>query len=92
VVRNTLYGGDLTMKMEITVKIKNDDGTESIRPITIDTEIPEFEDYTGPDNFREVFNRCEKSVLKIRNQAAELAIEEYLAELSKKKSIKRSKE
>jgi len=80
------------MKMEITVKIKNDDGTESIRPITIDTEIPEFEDYTGPDNFREVFNRCEKSVLKIRNQAAELAIEEYLAELSKKKSIKRSKE
>jgi hypothetical protein len=81
-VRNTLYGGDLTMKMEITVKIKNDDGTESIRPITIDTEIPEFEDYTGPDNFREVFNRCEKSV---SNQAAELAIEEYLVELLKKK-------
>jgi hypothetical protein len=63
-----------------------------IKPIIVDTEIPEFEDYTGPDNFREVFHRCEKSVLKIRNQAAELAIEEYLAELSKKKSIKRSKE
>lgn len=80
------------MKMKITVEIENEDGSVEIKPIIVDTEIPEFEDYTGPDNFREVFHRCEKSVLKIRNQAAELAIEEYLAELSKKKSIKRSKE
>lgn len=72
------------MKMEITVKIKNDDGTETIKPITIDTDIPEFDEFEGPDNFREVFDKCEKSVLKIRNKAAELAMEEYLTELSKK--------
>jgi len=80
------------MKMKITVEIENEDGSVEIKPITVDAEIPEFEEYTGPDNFREVFNRCEKSVLKIRNQAAEIAIEEYLAELSKKKSTKRSQE
>ena len=79
------------MKMEITVKIKNDDGTETIKPITIDTEIPEFDEFKGPDNFREVFDKCEKSVLKIRNKAAELAIEEYLSELSKKKPLRKSK-
>lgn len=73
------------MKMEITVRIKNEDGTEEIRPVVVDTEIPGFQEYTGPDNFREVFDRCEKAVLKIRNQAAEIAIEEYITELSKKK-------
>ena len=74
------------MKIEITVKIKNDDGTETIKPITIDTDIPEFDEFKGSDNFREVFDKCEKSVLIIRNKAAELALEEYLTELSKKKS------
>ena len=40
------------MKMEIIVKIKNDDGTEIIKPVVIDTEIPEFEEFKCPDNFR----------------------------------------
>jgi hypothetical protein len=81
----------LIMNMEITVKIMNDDGTETIKPITIDTDIPEFEEFKGPDNFRKVFDKCEKSVLKIRNKAAELAIEEYLTELSKKKQLNKQK-
>lgn len=72
------------MKMEIAVKIRNDDGTESIKPITINTDIPEFEEFKGPDNFRKVFHKCEQAVLKIRNKSIELAIEEYLMELSKK--------
>lgn len=77
------------MKMKITVEIENDDGTKTIRPITIDTDIPEFEEFKGPDNFREVFDKCEKAVLKIRNKSVELAIEEYLSELSKKKHPKK---
>lgn len=72
------------MKMKITVEIENSDGTKTIKPITIDTDIPEFDEFTGPGNFREVFDKCERSVLKIRNKAAELAMEEYLTELSKK--------
>jgi len=79
------------MKMEITVKIKNDDGTETIKPITIDTDIPEFDEFKGPDNFREVFDKYEKAVLKARNTAAEVATEEYLTELSKKTSVEAEK-
>lgn len=75
------------MKMEITVKIKNCDGSETIKPVIIDTEIPEFDEFKGPDNFREVFDAYEKAVLKARNSAAEIATEEYLAELSKKKHL-----
>jgi hypothetical protein len=86
-----LYGGALIMKMKITVEIENEDGTKTIKPITIDTDIPEFDEFKGPDNFREVFDKCEKSVLKIRNKAAELAIEEYLTELSKKKPLQKLK-
>jgi len=79
------------MKMEITVRIKNADGTEEIRPIVVDTEIPEFKEFTGPDNFREVFDKYEKAVLKIRNKAAESATDEYLSGMSKKNSRPKSK-
>jgi hypothetical protein len=79
------------MKMEINIRIINDNGTEVIKPIETNTEIPGFEEYTGADNFREVFNRCEQSVLKIRNASAEAAIEDYLTELSKKKLLQRQK-
>lgn len=79
------------MKMEITVKIKNNDGSETIKPVIIDTEIPEFNEFKGPDNFREVFDVYEKAVLKARNSAAEIATEEYLVELSKKTTAKAEK-
>ena len=92
VIRNVFYGGILIMKIEITIKIKSDDGTETIKPVTIDTDIPEFDEYKCPDNFREVFDKCEKSVLKIRNKSVELAIEEYLTELSKKKPMWKPKQ
>jgi len=72
------------MKMKITIEIENADGLKEIKPIVIDTEIPEFEEFKSPDNFREVFHKYETVVLKARNMAAELATEEYLAELSKK--------
>ena len=79
------------MKMKITIEIENADGLKEIKPIVIDTEIPEFDEFKGPDNFREVFDKYEKAVLKARNSAAELATEEYLSELSKKKPMKKPK-
>lgn len=79
------------MKMKITVEIENADGTKEIKPIVIDTEIPEFEEFKGAYNFREVFDKYEKAVLKARNTAAERATEEYLSELSKKKSTQKPK-
>jgi len=75
------------MKMEINVRIKNADGTEGTKPVVVDTEIPEFDEFTGPDNFREVFDKYEKAVLKVRNEAAELATDEYLTAMSKKADL-----
>jgi len=86
-----LCGGILSMKMKITIEIENVDGTKEIKPVVIDAEIPEFEEFKDSSNFREVFHKYEKAVLKARNAAAELATEEYLTELSKKKFIKRPK-
>ena len=80
------------MKMKITVEIENDDGSKTIKPVIIDTDIPDFEDFKGPDNFREVFDKYERAVLKARNIAAELTTEEYLTELSKKKQLRKPKE
>jgi hypothetical protein len=80
------------MKMKITVEIENDKGGKTIKPITIDTNVPDFDDFKGPENFREIFDKYEKAVLKARNIAAELATEEYLAELSKKKHLEKPKE
>jgi hypothetical protein len=85
------YGGALIMKMKITVEIQNNSGDNTVNPITIDANIPEFEEFKDSSNFREVFHKYEQSVLKARNAAAELATEGYLTELSKKKSIKRPK-
>lgn len=79
------------MKMKIIVKFENEDGTETVKPITIDTDVPEFDEFKGPDNFREVFDKYEQAVLKARNTAAEVATEEYLSELSKKKPMKEPK-
>ena len=75
------------MKMEIIVKFKNEDGSETLKPIVLDTEVPEFDEFKGPDNFREVFHKYEQAVLKARNLAAEMATEEYMKELSKKKPM-----
>lgn len=75
------------MKMEINVKITNDKGEEIIEPVTVDTEVPEFDEFVDASNFREVFHRYEQSVLKIRNMSTRVASECYLTELSKKKPI-----
>ena len=91
ITQKYIFGGALRMKMEIIVKIINDDGTEIIKPVVIDTKIPEFGEFKDSNNFREVFHKYEQAVLKARNIAAELATEEYLTELSKKKSIPKLK-
>jgi hypothetical protein len=91
VIRSIFYGGTLIMKMKITVEIENDDGSKTIKPVVVDTEVPNYEEFKGPDNFRETFDILEKAALKVRNEAVETAIEKYLAELSKKKPVGQSR-
>ena len=78
-------GGALAMKMKINVEFTDIKGNEVVRSVAIDADVPDFDEFTGPEQFREVFDKYEKAVLKARNKAAEIATEEYLAELSKKK-------
>jgi hypothetical protein len=74
-----------TMKMQITVNIKNEDNSEVAEPTTIEVAVPDFEAFTGPDKFGEVFDQYERKVLKARNEAIEAATEKYLSELAQKK-------
>lgn len=73
------------MKVKITVNIENTDGSAVTEPTTIDVDVPEFEEFTGPEKFGEVFDHYERKVLKARNEAIEAATEKYLSELAKKK-------
>src|SRR5690242_21279917 len=74
------------MKLKITVDIEGQDGEAIVQPTIIDVDIPDFEEYTGPDNFGLVFHQCEQNAIKVRNEAIRQAMEKYLAELAKKKA------
>ena len=73
------------MKMRITVNIENEDNSEVTEPTTIEVDVPDFEAFTGPDKFGEVFDEYERKVLKARNEAIEAATEKYLSAVAKKK-------
>lgn len=77
------------MKLAITVNLTNMDGTAAIETTTIEVEIPDFEDFSGPERFGETFDTYERTVLKARNEAIEAATEKYLSELVKKKASAR---
>jgi len=73
------------MKIKITVDIENTDETRAAESTTIEVDVPEFEAFTGPDQFGVVFDEYERKVLKARNEAIERATEKYLSEMAKKK-------
>lgn len=77
------------MKLQITVDIKNDDGALGAKSTIIEVNIPDFEAFTGPDKFGEVFDEYERTVLKARNEAIAAATEKYLSEMAKKKHNQR---
>ena len=75
------------MKMQITVNIKKEDGSELTEPTTIEVGIPEIEAFTGPGVFDEVFDQYERGVLEARNGVVEEATEKYLSEVAKKNAV-----
>ncbi len=76
------------MKMKITVNIENDDNTEAVESTAIELGIPNFEAFTGPDKFGEVFDQYERKVLEARNEVVEVATEKYLGEMGKKNTVR----
>jgi hypothetical protein len=73
------------MKMQITVKIKQEDGSALTDPTTVEVDIPEVEAFTGPEVFDDVFDGCERGVLEARNGVVEEAMGKYLSVVAKKK-------
>lgn len=81
------------MKVQIIVNITHEDHSEATESTAIEVNVPEFEAFTGPENFGEVFDQYERNVLKARNEVVAAASEKYLSELAKKKpSLKQSGE
>jgi len=72
--------------MRITVNIEKDDNTETVESTEIELDIPNFEAFTGPDTFGEVFDQYEQKVLKARNGVMKAATEKYLSGMEKKHS------
>jgi hypothetical protein len=82
---NERRGERSSMKVEITVNIKKADGTFAAESTTMEVDVPDFEEFTGPDEFGKIFNKYERNVLKARNEVVAAATEKYLNELAKKK-------
>jgi len=73
------------MKIKITVDIKNTDDTFAAEATMIEVDVPDFEEFTGPDRFGVVFDGYERKVIKARNDVIAAATEKYLKEMAKKK-------
>ena len=77
------------MKMQIIVKMKNEDGSELTEPTTMEVNIPGVEAFTGPEVFGQVFDQYEREALEARNSVMKEASEKYVSEVGKKKRSRR---
>jgi len=73
------------MKMRIKVTMHDEDESEVTEATTLEVEVPNFEAFTGPDTFGEVFDQYEQTALEARNGVMEAVTEKYLGEMSQKK-------
>lgn len=75
------------MKLEISVKFIEDDGSEAIKPVVIDTSVPGFDDFHYVNDFLPVFHQLEQTGLELRDETFSTALTYYLEEMSKKNSL-----
>jgi len=75
------------MKMQIIVKIEQEDGSALTDPTAVEVNIPEIEAFDSPEVFDKVFDGCERGVLEARNGVVEEAIEKYLSVVAKKNAV-----
>lgn len=74
--------------MQITVTITNEDESALTEPTTTILNIPEVEEYKGPEVFDQVFYQYEQAVLEARNGVVEEATEKYLSAVGKKNAVR----
>ena len=71
------------MELTLSGKFRRKGCEHAIGTIEIDMEIPDFEEFEGPDNFRLVFNELEQAILVNRNELGRLVAEEYLKKMTR---------
>jgi hypothetical protein len=74
----------ITMKMRIRVTLHNEDDSEATEATTMEVEVPDFEVFTGPDTFGEIFDQYEQKALEARNEVMGAVTEKYLGGMAKK--------
>lgn len=74
----------MSNKMEIIIRFKDENGNEETKPVTVEVDVPNHKEFP---TFREGFDNLERAVLQARKEATEKAIESYMEEMSKKKSM-----
>jgi len=80
------------MKIQMIVHIKNEDGTLGADSTAIEVDVPNYEAFTGPENFGEVFDQYERKVLEARNDVVKVATEKYLSEMAQKKHSQKQRD
>ena len=76
------------MKMRIRVTLHEEDELEVTEATSMEVEVPNFEAFTGPDTFGEVFDQYEQTALEARNGMMKAVTEKYLNELAKKNVVR----
>jgi len=82
----------MSAKLKISIEIEDENGNKSIKSIASEKEIPSIDDFMKGENFRENFDILERAILKARKEISEEAVESYIEEASKKKSLQEKKE
>ena len=73
----------MAKKMEIMIKITNEDGSEIVK-VSNQRDIPYMEEF-DTQGFRQSFGQIETAVLEARKEVSDEAISTYMSEISKKK-------
>ena len=76
------------MKMRIRVTLHDEDESEVTEATAMEVEVPDFEAFTGPDTFGEIFDQYEQTALEARNGVMEAVTEKYLGTMAKKNTVR----
>lgn len=68
------------MKVRLMAEITDDNGKKLMKPIEIETKVPDIEEFGDKSQFYQVFDRYEKPVLAARTQLMEKLTKEYMDE------------
>ena len=68
------------MKVRLMAEITDNNGKKVMKPIEIETEVPDIEEFGDKSQFYEVFDRYEKPVLAAHTQFMEELTKRYMNE------------